>query len=95
MNELTINSKRSSSTKDKGGVKTVRCKGCLRKKSQLKNLKRHFSEKHPELYKGNEKKNREWFSASPDQTVPEDPAYHIRRVEENPMIEEKVEDPHI
>ena len=44
---------------------------------------------------GNEKKNREWFSASSAQTVPEDPAYHIRRVEENSMIEEKVEDPHI
>ena len=67
----------------------------MKKKSQLKNLKRHFSEKHPDLYKGNEKKNREWFSASPDQTVPEDPAYHIRRVEENSMIEEKVEDPHV
>ena len=95
VNSITVNSKPSSATKDKRGVKTVRCKGCLLKKSQLKNLKRHFSEKHPDLFKGNERKRREWFSASPDQTVAEDPAYHISRVEEKSMIEEKVEDPHI
>ena len=32
-NSFTVNSKPSSATKDKGGVKTVRCKGCLLKKS--------------------------------------------------------------
>ena len=33
VNSFTINSKPSSATKDKGGVKTVRCKGCLKNKS--------------------------------------------------------------
>ena len=32
-NSFTVNSKPSSATKDKGGVKTVRCKGCLKYKS--------------------------------------------------------------
>ena len=50
LNDLTKQSKQSSHKKDPSGEQKVKCRFCLRVKSQKKSLKRHVKRHHKDFY---------------------------------------------
>ena len=50
LNELSRPSKQSSNKKDAAGEKKVKCRFCLKVKSQKKSLKRHVKRNHQAFY---------------------------------------------
>ena len=72
------NSSREKPNKSRGsnsGNSKVRCRYCLAKKCQLKNLTRHVYRRHEQYYLQNKKKDRKYFVAQKGQTLPEDPKF--------------------
>ena len=66
LNELSRPSKQCSHKKDASGEKKVRCKFCLKVRSQKKNLKRHVERSHREFYDKYKGKGRSNFVADED-----------------------------
>ena len=88
VNDLSKPSKQSSHKKDAAGEQKVKCRFCLKVKSQKKSLKRHVERNHKACYERYRDKGRSNFVADYGQMIPEDPDY----VEQPPAIQ-KIEAP--
>ena len=64
LNELSRQSKRSSHKNDATGEKKVRCRYCLKVKSQLRTLKKHVQRHHKDFYEKNKEQRRTYFVAA-------------------------------
>ena len=72
-------SKQSHFKNDAAGERKVRCRYCLKVKTQLRTIKKHVKRHHTNFYKGNEKRERTFFVAAEGQTIADDSAYRASK----------------